>query len=73
MDIKKQAEIIHGRQSEQNLLNQLQLFAAEQGTHWSKVQNIWYAVKHETEPDAWGDERHTLPCIEKILTAIHEA
>jgi hypothetical protein len=73
MDIKKQAEIIHGRLSEQDLLKQLQLFAAEHGVFYSKVAEIWYAAKHETVPDAWGDERHTVPCIEKMLTAIYNA
>jgi hypothetical protein len=72
MDIKKQAEIIHGRLAEQNLLEQLKQFAREEGYHWYLVEKVWYGVKHETEPDGWGDERHTLPCIEKILTAIQQ-
>ena len=70
MDLKKRAEIIHGRLSEQNLLEQLRLFAAEEGYHWSKVERVWYASKHDTEPNAWGDEVHTLPCIERMLKAI---
>jgi len=73
MDIKKQAEIIHGRLSEQDLLKQLQLFAAEQGCHWSVTEKVWYGMKHDTEPNTWGDEIHTIPCIEKMLTAIYEA